>query len=464
MDAGESTKLVAVRLVPASHPYRAVEFWFTYYMATARLVRAYPLRGVNSGGQTVFAEIDYVAFSNIVPALVMFGTQQIDQNNVRLWPSGSPSSAKISFITPRTQPGIYMVEVHPMTCPLPCAKTVSFLFEQVASNMPELQGGHMGVLMMLADACDLDLLSKLSLAGKTALDYSAYHCHEAAGKLLRQAQQSKTTTTELEQVEESKRSCKEHAEHITALYDPTKGNFPVTKEEYSEIAYHILLKLSATKAKGHKAADRDRFVLKPKDIVCSEFEHAARGYFKLLNVPENEVYRRSLLGVAAIEEEVDALGDSDVAEQLHYILRQRARQKVCANGVRDKGHEGMVLRDFVEHEHSRTAYLDEAEVVALRLYSTSAFRHINNPLRDQERIDSGRAHPMPVTVMLINRGIKKLRAIDAKEDAAIQSVVLWRGMHSLRHTDRFAEKGGTEVCMMHVSTRGPVEMMCMHLQ
>jgi hypothetical protein len=116
----------------------------------------------------------------------------------------------------------------------------------------------------------------------------------------------------------------------------------------------------------------------------------------------------------------------------------------------DKGHEGMVLRDFVEHEHSRTAELDEAEVVALRLYTTSAFRHINSPLRDQARISSGTPHPLPVTVMLITKGIKKLRAIDASADAAIQSMVLWRGVHNVRPTDSFAVKGGTEVCVLCV--------------
>jgi hypothetical protein len=303
--------------------------------------------------------------------------------------------------------------------------------------------GHVDVVTMLADACDFELLSKPSRAGKTARDYSVYHGHKAAGEVLRQAEESKAR--ELRELEESERTCRERAEMLTAQYDETKG--PVTKKEYFDIVYNILLKLSATKAKGPDAADRDRFVVQPRDIVCGEYELAAKGFYRLLNVPEKEVFQRSLLGVAAIEDEVAALEDRDVAEQLHYILRLRARQKLCANGVRDTGHEGMLLRDFVSHNHSQTADLEEAEVVALRLYSTSAFRHINNPLRDQARISSGKPHPMPVTVTLIYKGIRKLRTINAKTDVATQSVVLWRGMHNVLPTDNFAKKGGTEVCM-----------------
>jgi hypothetical protein len=102
--------------------------------------------------------------------------------------------------------------------------------------------------------------------------------------------------------------------------------------------------------------------------------------------------------------------------------------------------------------------------VALRLYTTSTFKYINSPLRDQERIGRGEAHPLPVTATLIARGIKKLRAIDASGAAATKGMVLWRGMKNVRPTDHFAEMGGTEVrvCVhVHVSVCVFLHIMCM---
>jgi hypothetical protein len=316
--------------------------------------------------------------------------------------------------------------------------------------------GHVGVVKALADAGGLNLLSKKSPAGRTALEYAAFHGHKHAEEVLKQAEESKTR--ELQKQHEDicrqkaqQAECRKLAEQKGAQYFPEEGNSPVTREEYTEIVYQILLGIFAASTK-EPDADRDRFVIEPNDLICGEFEHAAKGFYKLLNVSEDELFlRRGLDGVAAIEEEVRALGDTDVSKQLQYILRLPASLKKCPNGMRDQGHEGMVLQDFVEHEHSKTADLNEAEVVALRLYTTSAFRHINNPLRDQARISSGEPHPLPVTVMLITSGIKKLRAIDAKGPAATQSKVLWRGMKNIRPKDQFAGEGGTEVCICLLS-------------
>ena len=47
----------------------------------------------------------------------------------------------------------------------------------------------------------------------------------------------------------------------------------------------------------------------------------------------------------------------------------------------DSGHAGKSLDDFVAHETARTAKLDKAQVLALRLYTCSVYRSINNPLR-----------------------------------------------------------------------------------
>ena len=48
---------------------------------------------------------------------------------------------------------------------------------------------------------------------------------------------------------------------------------------------------------------------------------------------------------------------------------------VCDGAAR----RGMLLRDFVAHEHSRLANLEQAHVVALRLYTTAAYESTTTP-------------------------------------------------------------------------------------
>jgi hypothetical protein len=219
--------------------------------------------------------------------------------------------------------------------------------------------------------------------------------------------------------------CRERAER-EASKNSTMTDL-LTLKEYTELVYNILL--ISSPLSGEAAPQQDKFA---RELICGEYKHAAKGFFKMLNVSEDDVVDRARAGVAAIEEEVRALGDTNVIKQLDYILHRSASVKAFSNGLRDKGHEGMVLQDLVQHGHAVTAELTEAEVVALRLYTTSAFQQINNPLRDQERISRGDAHPLPVTVMLIAKAIKKLRAIDAHKAAATKVMVLWRGMKNVR--------------------------------
>jgi hypothetical protein len=238
------------------------------------------------------------------------------------------------------------------------------------------------------------------------------------------------------------------AEQLVSEYDQNRTGAPLTFQEYTETVYNVLLRTS----KGLDGASQEKFTVEPKDLVCGEFAHAAKGFYRLLNVSEDEIAQLALSGVAAIVKEVSELGDRDVIEQLDYILWQTAEEKMFPIGMRDKGHAGMRLEDFVNHEHSLSVGLQEAEVVALRLYTTSAFKQINGPLRDQERISSGKPHPLPVTVSLITRGIKKLRAINADSEDAVRSKVLWRGMRNVKPTDLFASKGGTELAPMSTTT------------
>ncbi len=188
-----------------------------------------------------------------------------------------------------------------------------------------------------------------------------------------------------------------------------------------------------------RATEYDKFV---GELICGTFEHAAEGLLDHLKVDKRHVLQGQLDGVDAIVREVHALGNGQVAEQLDYILNQEASEVMFDNGMRDAGRAGKKLAYFLEHETCKAAKLDDAEVVALRLYTTQAFREINEPLRDQGR---QAAHPLPVTVVCIADGIRKLRRIAPSRSAATQSLSLWRGLKNIKITDRFMKEGGTEV-------------------
>ena len=115
---------------------------------------------------------------------------------------------------------------------------------------------------------------------------------------------------------------------------------------------------------------------------------------------------------------------------------------VCDGAAR----RGMLLRDFVAHEHSRLANLEQAHVVALRLYTTAAFESINNPLRDWARYERGEPHPLPATVALLRDALTKLRSVEAEvsRESASSQLLLYRGMKDVAAPDSFMADGGTE--------------------
>ena len=106
----------------------------------------------------------------------------------------------------------------------------------------------------------------------------------------------------------------------------------------------------------------------------------------------------------------------------------------------DKGHKGMTLDDFVKHPAAVAADLDRATVLALRLYTTSAYKSINRPLRE------GRKHPYPALVAYIVNGITKLRAVAAKKEDQ-RPVECFRGL-KIDPSDEFFGRGATDLSFM----------------
>ena len=113
--------------------------------------------------------------------------------------------------------------------------------------------------------------------------------------------------------------------------------------------------------------------------------------------------------------------------------------------TRDKDRQGMLLADFVKDERAVKAKLMDTHVAALRIYSSNAYRQINDPLRKGTK-----PHPCAATTYFIHEAIGRLRAVHANE--ATETKVFWRGMKNLKLTDNFRTNGGTELPCMSTSS------------
>ncbi len=195
-------------------------------------------------------------------------------------------------------------------------------------------------------------------------------------------------------------------------------------------------------------SDEERFFISgnPTDSVS--------GLSHLLGVDDLALQSAKLKGLKELEREILASGEEEVIRNMNYVLHQTASECELSNGIRDIGNEGKRLADFVNHPTSKQYHLREEHVAALRIYTTSAFSHINNPLRGNNQNDQKEKipHPFPVTVSLIDDAIKLLRASTAdtfKEDSHPDDLdndfFLWRGIKNTRITEEFLQgrKGGT---------------------
>ena len=103
--------------------------------------------------------------------------------------------------------------------------------------------------------------------------------------------------------------------------------------------------------------------------------------------------------------------------------------------------ETKTLEQLMEHPHAKLAKLSRHHILALRLYTTSSFPKINDPLRKDP---PDRPHPFAATTFFISEGIKMLRAVAAQMPDAYTERIYWRGMKDLGITGEFMTKGGTD--------------------
>jgi len=219
----------------------------------------------------------------------------------------------------------------------------------------------------------------------------------------------------------------------------------------------------------------------PKDLITGMPKLAARGIEEYLCADLDDLQRGQMSDVRlnAVLDEVNAHGSEEDKECLHYVLFEEAGSSALTfqSGLKrdcdaegnvlserriklddGSGYRGMRLNDFVLHEDAQAAGLTDVEVACLRYYTTRAFQIINNELRNTARHEARKPHPLPLTVIHINKGLKKLRAIEADGERSTKELHLYRGMKGLKVPSSFLAKGGTELAPMSTTTSLKVAM------
>jgi hypothetical protein len=128
----------------------------------------------------------------------------------------------------------------------------------------------------------------------------------------------------------------------------------------------------------------------------------------------------------AIQREIDLHGDARDKENLRCIL----------TGTKRFGWAAGTIDSLLAHDSARAAKLERHHIIALRFYTTSSFRRINDPLR---AVPPQRPHPFAATTYFISDAIKKLRAAGPGT-----KLILWRGMKNLGIKAQFPQEGGTD--------------------
>ena len=105
---------------------------------------------------------------------------------------------------------------------------------------------------------------------------------------------------------------------------------------------------------------------------------------------------------------------------------------------------------FTSHSIAQQAGLSATEVFALRIYTTLAYKDMNDPLRNDDRYARQAPVPLPVLSYLATEAIKKLRGLRAR--SLQQNQVVWRGLRNVKVSEEFMQHGGTELAFMSTTT------------
>jgi len=211
-----------------------------------------------------------------------------------------------------------------------------------------------------------------------------------------------------------------------------------------------------------------RFSDEENFLITGNPMESVLGLSYFLGVEDDHIQSKKMDGLQAIENEILASKEQELISNFNYVLYEVASEQQFSNGIRDLNNSGKKFDDFANHTTAKKYNLKKEHVAALRLYTTSAFKFLNGPLRNsqqkQKGMDKKKPHPFPVTVSFIDEGIKRLRASTANSFATSTAtststvptdhnggeLCLWRGMKNTRIEEHFLEgrHGGTELGLM----------------
>ena len=118
-----------------------------------------------------------------------------------------------------------------------------------------------------------------------------------------------------------------------------------------------------------------------------------------LGMNADDLKERELSALQSIQKEFADHGTEEDKECLEYILYQKAgsSDKKFPNGIRDKGRRGEQIIHFLNEGRSQVCRLDMQHVLALRLYTSAAFKSLNQPLRERAAADAKAAAKVAAT-------------------------------------------------------------------
>jgi len=244
--------------------------------------------------------------------------------------------------------------------------------------------------------------------------------------------------------------------------------------------------------------DMPEFRLSSDKVRFGKPLEAALGLAKLLGVKDlEEIERLRTLGEAAIIEEIstfareekDEYGWRDI-DWMHYITGtkppaaegEEAKELRPPEGI-DLGRPDSKLQTFAASAAATAAGLQRVHILAVRLYSSSVYRTVNQAMHDG--CSPERPHPYPALVLQLIDALARLRIAQAGQRAAekqaaearmnvaveeddeeaaaavavakaeavalVEDRSFWRGVYGLNSVE-FKARGGTEIAFLSTST------------
>ena len=199
------------------------------------------------------------------------------------------------------------------------------------------------------------------------------------------------------------------------------------------------------------------FEAPPYELKMGKKHEALLGLQHHMRLDLGKFYARMSKGIEGMQEEVLEFAQNFPGEEgeeavqlFEYVCYAKPCKKRFPNGTLNSP---VPLSTFASHENTHKAHLVESELAALRLYTTSVYKHMNGPLRDENRSQQNLPCPLPVITFHAFAGVKKLRMLhlncEGKQD---KQHILWRGMRTMKASDAFMEEGGTELAFMSTTT------------